>query len=44
MYSKDFIEIVIKSYNKRYYLNMTVNQISEFYDILKPSSLLSIYY
>ena len=37
MYSKDFIEIVIKSYNKRDHLKMTVNQLSDFYNISKQS-------
>lgn len=43
MYSLDFVNIVIKTYNNRKMLNMTVNHIAVFYGISKPSGLLSIY-
>ena len=37
MYSLEFINIVIKSYNNRKMLNMTVNHIAIFYGISKQS-------
>ena len=37
MYSYDFIQIVIKAYNTRNKLCMTVNQLATFYEISKQS-------